>query len=71
MNTTNKNKAQSNRAIRLHEMCQLLGASRTSVWRWAKSDPTFPQPFPLSRGVTAWSEAEVVDWVKSKMAMRG
>ena len=54
------------RAIRLTDVMQLTSASRPTIWRWAKSDPSFPRPFRLSAGVTVWDEREVLDWIAMK-----
>ena len=54
------------RAIRLPGVCDLTGASRTTIWRWVKEDPAFPKPFRLSAAVTCWDEDEILKWVKSK-----
>jgi prophage regulatory protein len=58
------------RAIRLPQVMQLTGASRPTIWRWAKSDPTFPRPFHLSAAITCWDEAEILDWIAMKKASR-
>lgn len=56
-------KAGMSRAIRLPGVCDATGASRTTIWRWVKEDPTFPKPFKLSEAVTVWDENEVLSWV--------
>lgn len=48
----------------------LTGASKTTIWRWAKDDPTFPKPFHLSAAVTCWDEGEILAWITSKKAPR-
>jgi predicted DNA-binding transcriptional regulator AlpA len=60
----------SNRAVRLNEVCQLLGASRATIWRWTKSDLSFPKPFHLGPAVTCWDYAELIRWVEGKKAAR-
>jgi len=60
-----------NRAMRLPRVCELTCASPATVWRWAKSDPTFPKPFRLSKGVTCWDEGEISPWIEAKKAARG
>lgn len=59
------------RAIRLPVVMHLTGASRPTVWRWSKSDPTFPRPFHLSSAITVWDEGEVLAWITAKKAERG
>ena len=58
----------SARAVRLTDVCNLTGASKTTIWRWVKHDPGFPRPFKLSQAVTCWDEGEILDWVQSKKA---
>ena len=60
--------AAGTRAVRLPRVCDLTGVSRASIWRWVKSDPTFPRPFHLSEAITCWDEAEVQQWIASKKA---
>ena len=59
------------RAIRLREVIQLTGASPPTIWRWSRSDPTFPRPFHLSPAITCWDEDEVRAWLQTKKAERG
>lgn len=61
---------QPSRAIRLPLVVDLTGVSRPTIWRWVKADPTFPRPFHLSAGITAWDEDEVLTWIESKKAQR-
>lgn len=58
------------RAIRLPRVCDLTGASRPTIWRWVRADASFPKPFSLSVGITAWDEAEVVAWLQAKKSQR-
>lgn len=70
MTTESPGTLTPNRAVRLNEVCQLLGASRATIWRWTKSDRTFPKPFHLGPAVTCWDYGELVRWVESKKASR-
>ena len=65
-----KIQATALRAIRMPEVMRLTGASRPTVWRWSKSDSTFPRPFHLSPAMTVWDEGEVISWISAKKAMR-
>ena len=58
------------RAVSVARVSELTGASRATVWRWAKDDPTFPKPFRLSAGITRWDEGEVLHWISTKRAWR-
>ncbi len=66
MKNTLATQVTPSRAIRLTSVCDLTGASRASVWRWAKDDPTFPKPFHLSAAITVWDEGEVLNWLEAK-----
>lgn len=60
--------SELSRAIRLPKVSDLTAASRATVWRWVKADPTFPRPFHLSPGITVWDEHEVLAWIATKKA---
>ncbi|PVZ44021.1 MULTISPECIES: AlpA family transcriptional regulator [unclassified Pseudomonas] len=62
--------------IRMPEIEGMTGLSRTSIYRRLRDDPTFPKSVPLSnskmRGApVAWVLAEVQEWVRQRIAMRG
>lgn len=38
------------------------GVHRTTPWRWAKTDPTFPQPVKLSPQCSRWKLSEIEAW---------
>jgi predicted DNA-binding transcriptional regulator AlpA len=58
----------SGRAIRLPTVSDLTGMSRATIWRKVKEDTGFPKPFHLSEAITAWDEAEILNWLASKKA---
>lgn len=35
---------------------------RTTPWRWAKTDPSFPQPVKLSSQCSRWKLSEIEAW---------
>lgn len=49
------------RLLRLNEVCELLGTSRSTVWRWVK-EGRLPRPMRLSSGSTRWSSSELARW---------
>jgi prophage regulatory protein len=59
------------RAIRLPDVMRLTGASRPTIWRWVRADPSFPKPFHLSPAITCWDESELIAWIEVKKAQRG
>lgn len=68
--TTTSGTTPASRAMRLPQVCQLVGASPATVWRWAKHDATFPRPFKVSEAITCWDERELCAWIDSKKAAR-
>lgn len=44
------------------------GVSRASIWRWIKSDQTFPKPVSLSPGCSRWRMEDLEKWERSKAA---
>jgi prophage regulatory protein len=42
------------------------GVHKTTPWRWAKTDPTFPAPVVLSRGCTRWKLSDLEAWESAK-----
>jgi predicted DNA-binding transcriptional regulator AlpA len=70
MNDIQSKSLARGRAIRLNQVCDLTGASRSSVWRRVHDDPGFPKPFKLSAGITVWDEGEVYGWLATKKKAR-
>lgn len=42
--------------------------TRPTVWRWLKTDPTFPKPIYLSPGCTRWKLDEIESWEAARRA---
>jgi prophage regulatory protein len=60
-----KQAAVQERIIRLKELCRITGMSRTTVWRRAKDDSRFPQPFRISQNIVGWKLSSVTSWMDS------
>lgn len=43
--------------------------SRQTVWRWLKTDRTFPKPISLSPGCTRWRLDEIEAWEAARRAV--
>ena len=39
---------------------------RTTIWRWRRTDPSFPRPVKLSPGCARWRLDEVEAWEAAK-----
>lgn len=44
------------------QLAARYGVHRTTLWRWAKTDPAFPKPVSLSPGCTRWKLSAIKDW---------
>lgn len=44
------------------QLAARYAVSRGTVWRWYRSDPSFPRPVKLSPGCTRWKLAEIEAW---------
>jgi len=42
-----------------------LGLSRTTIWRYLKNDPAFPQPLKFGKTTRRWCLDEVKEWETS------
>lgn len=52
------------RLIDMRELCRLLGTSKSSVERWLRSDPDFPQPRRLGPGSVRWRLDKVLAFIE-------
>lgn len=43
-----------------------LTVGRATVWRYVRTDPTFPKPIKLSAGCARWRSDEVEAWLASR-----
>lgn len=44
------------------------GVTRTTIWRWRKTDPTFPRPISLSPGCVRFKLADLEKWEATRTA---
>ena len=51
---------------RVEKVAKRYDTSPKSIWRWTKQG-TFPKPYKLSAGVTAWKNSDLADWEKNPM----
>lgn len=50
------------------EVGKRYGVSRASIWRWLKTDPSFPKPVALSAGCSRWRLSDLEAWEAAKAA---
>lgn len=56
------------RLLKIEDVCELLGLSRTTVYRCIK-DRAAPFPRPLKIGkCSRWSEGQIIEWKKALIA---
>tara|TARA_B100000780_G_scaffold251179_1_gene197695 strand:+ start:640 stop:873 length:234 start_codon:yes stop_codon:yes gene_type:complete len=48
------------------QVANRLGLSRTSIWRYLRDDPNFPQPYRFGKTTRRWSLAEIQEWEQSR-----
>lgn len=51
------------------QLAARYGVHRTTPWRWAKTEPFFPQPVKLSRQCSRWKLSEVEAWERNRAAV--
>jgi len=55
----------SEKLLRIREVSEWLGVSKTTVYKWVK-EGRFPEPVILADHASRWVEAEVVAWLASR-----
>lgn len=50
------------------QVADRFGISRVTVWRWRKTDATFPAPITLSAGCVRWKLSDIEEWENGKAA---
>ncbi|MNV88278.1 hypothetical protein D3C71_1824710 [compost metagenome] len=51
-------------------MAQRYGVKKQTIWRWAKSSPTFPKPTKFQGTTTRWCLAELNEYDRQEMEAR-
>ena len=54
---------------RVDKVAKRYDTTTKSIWRWAKQG-TFPKPYKLTAGVTAWKNSELAEWEQDPMNYR-
>jgi len=50
---------------RVEKVAKRYDTTTKSIWRWSKQG-TFPKPYKLTAGVTAWKNSELAEWEKNR-----
>lgn len=56
--------------LRIKNVINITGLSRSHIYFLAKNKE-FPAPVKLGKNSSAWIEAEVIEWIESKIRNRG
>jgi len=64
-------KSHSNRLLRVGEVADLLGVSRSYVYKLSQNSDSFPKPIVLGpednkRSSSRWVLSEIEDWVNTR-----
>lgn len=54
---------------RLKAITEKYGPSPATIWRKSKNG-TFPKPYKLSSGITAWKNSDLNEWEKDPLNYR-
>ena len=60
----------NNKILRIKQVVERIGASKTTIYRWINANQ-FPRPINLSSSSVGWLEADINDWIQSKIEARG
>lgn len=52
----------SSKSLRPKQVADLLGISRTTVWKLSSTRPDFPRPIRLTPRVTVYDRGAVIAW---------
>ena len=53
------------------QLADRFSVTRPTVWRWHRTDASFPRAVNLSPGCTRWKLAEIEAWEQSQATERG
>ena len=56
--------------LRLADVCQSLGVSKSTVYQLLDTDPTFPSPVQVTARAVRWRRADVEEWARSRPSAR-
>jgi prophage regulatory protein len=52
--------------LRIRDMVEITGMSRSTVWNLSRTDPEFPKARKLSANCTGWKRSEVEKWIENR-----
>lgn len=54
------------KTLRAESVAKKLDIGLSTVWKFAKMNIGFPQPFQLTKNVTVWDEADIDSWLLTR-----
>jgi predicted DNA-binding transcriptional regulator AlpA len=51
--------------LRVRDVARLAGISQSTVYRFCKTDPSFPRPLRLGARMNVWSKNAVHGWIEA------
>lgn len=57
------------KVLRLQEVIRITGMGRSSIYKWM-SEGTFPSPLSLGIRSVGWLEADIQEWLGSRIKLR-
>jgi prophage regulatory protein len=57
------------RFVRIKTVVEMIGMSRSSVWRLSQEDDSFPKPIRIGKRMTVWSSNELLSWMERKKTL--
>lgn len=52
--------------LRMRQVCQQLGVSRSQAYNLRKEDPTFPRAIRLGKSAVGYLSSEIAAWLQSR-----
>lgn len=52
--------------LRLPQVVEITGLSKTSIWDLSANDPDFPKPVRILAQATGWRSDELIEWMSSR-----
>lgn len=49
------------------QLGERFSVNRITIWRWARTDPDFPQPVKLTPGCSRWRLADIEIWERRRV----
>lgn len=65
-NSEQKTDIFNDRIIKPQEVCNLLGKSKRTIWRWYAKENLMPKPIIVQGAAVGWRESVLKKWLAEK-----